>query len=98
MAKSLEEIEKRLNTIWTLAPELENQKKFREALRLWREALNLKLKLGITGSGDIGELDGIQKRRTTTEPRARCFALSAREIPQCVILVEGYFRAKLTLL
>lgn len=54
--------EERLNAIWNQAPLLEEKSQFMEALALWREALELKLQLGVTGAGDVGELDGIKER------------------------------------
>lgn len=54
------EKEDRLNLIWQEAPRLEQQQQIVEALELWREALQLKQDLGITGSGDVGELNGIK--------------------------------------
>lgn len=55
-----DEKEKRLNEIWKLGPSLEKDGKCTEALELWREALTLKEHLGVTGAGDVGELNGIK--------------------------------------
>lgn len=60
--------EQRLDHIWRTAPDLERQDPS-AALALWREALTLKQDLGITGAGDIGELDSIQERITRLEGR-----------------------------
>lgn len=58
----MDEKEARFEAIWRDAPDLERQGRYTEALAMWQEALALKQQFGITGSGDIGELDGIQAR------------------------------------
>jgi hypothetical protein len=54
--------EERLFEIWRRAPELQKAGQLREALDLWREGLDLKQDLGISGAGDVGELDELQRR------------------------------------
>lgn len=63
--------ENRLNEIWNQAPLLEDKGQFLEALALWREALALKQELGISGAGDVAELDGIQKQIESLSLKAK---------------------------
>ena len=54
--------EKRLNEIYKEASLLEKNGQTSEALTLWREALVIKNELGISGAGDILELNAIQDK------------------------------------
>ena len=63
--------EERLNQIWEEAPKLEAGGEYNKALTLWWEAMEIKLRLGTTGAGDIAELAGLREKIGNLEARVR---------------------------